>query len=132
LIIAGPLVSHPFIAKNRNGPLEQPYPHSGRGRRYRPGKFRKEGPGIGALAVDVSTDGEQARALMIDDLMVDDLIVEDSIFQNSILADLSPWDTVLRSSVWDRFDPTLTSDKHGLAALQRPSSNSVTAQARNA
>jgi hypothetical protein len=68
---------------------------------------------------------------MIDDLMVDDLIVEDSIFQNSILADLSLWDAVLRSSVWDRFDPTLTSDKHGLA-LQRPSSNSVTAQARNA
>jgi two-component system, OmpR family, copper resistance phosphate regulon response regulator CusR len=63
LIIVGCLVSHPYIAKNRNGPLEQPYSHFGRGRRYRPRKFRKEGLESEHYAVDVSADGEQARAM---------------------------------------------------------------------
>ena len=63
MIIAGPLVSHPFTAKNRNGPLEQPYAHSGRGRRYRPASFVKKGLESEHYAVDVSADGEQARAL---------------------------------------------------------------------
>jgi hypothetical protein len=63
LIIAGPLVSHPFTAKNRNAPLEQPYAHSGRGDDTALASFVKMGPESEHYAVDVSADGEQARAL---------------------------------------------------------------------
>jgi CheY-like chemotaxis protein len=63
LIIAGPLVSHPFTAKKRNGPLEQLMPILVAEDETALASFVKKGLESEHFAVDVSADGEQARAL---------------------------------------------------------------------